>query len=164
MYCIYPRKICVIVLWHSGWKFDCTLYLCTFSSLSYIISLCLYHRKKSLNVPCRYIALTVTLSPPYLASAVILFSPLYLPPFHTSHLVVLFTWTLVLLTTWKPSLLTCFFVLVARNFRKLVGSRRVGREVEALSLTISRTFGYSLNHYYCWTFFIFCLQHLKLSV
>jgi hypothetical protein len=35
------------------------------------------------------------------------------------------------------------FELVARNFRKLVGSRRVGREVEAMSLTISRTFGCS---------------------
>jgi hypothetical protein len=34
------------------------------------------------------------------------------------------------------------FGLVARNFRKLVGSRRVGREGEALGLTISRTLGY----------------------
>jgi hypothetical protein len=33
--------------------------------------------------------------------------------------------------------------LVARNFRQLVGSRRVGKEMEALSLTLSRTFGYS---------------------
>ena len=42
------------------------------------------------------------------------------------------------------------FGLVARNFRKLVG-----REVEAVSLAIGRTFAYSWNHYYCWTYFIF---------
>jgi hypothetical protein len=63
--------------------------------------------RSPVNGPCWYIARTVTLSPPYLASAVLLFSPLYFPPFHSGHLVILFTWTLLLITTWKPSLLTC---------------------------------------------------------
>jgi len=83
-------------------------YICAHSVLLGTLFYCACTKEKSpLNGPCWYIAQTVTLSPPYLASAVILFSPLHFPPFHSSHLVILFTWTLVLITTWKPSLLTC---------------------------------------------------------
>jgi hypothetical protein len=63
--------------------------------------------RSPLNGPRRYIAWTVTLSPPFHGSAVILFSPIYFTPFHSCHLVILFTRTLVLITTWKPSLLAC---------------------------------------------------------
>ena len=154
-YTIFTHIRFAWLYWHTCWKFVCTLYSCTFSSLRYIISLCLYHRKKSLewtmSVRCLICYIFTSIS----CFSCFSFSSTVLPSFPlqaSSHFVHMNIGNDNHMITFPTDML---FRLVARNFRKLVSNRRAGREREASSLTISKTFGYSWNYYFCCTSRIF---------
>lgn len=158
IHCICPHNICMILLRHIRWKFYCTLCSCTFSSLTYIISLSLCHRKKFLDwtmLICSlfcYIFTSISCFSFYFFPSTVLPS---LPLQWCNHFVHMNTGNDNHMTTFPTGML---FVLVTRKFRKLVGSRRVGREGEALIPTINRTFGCRWNHHYYWNFFIFAIS------